>query len=138
MARYLFLSDEWVKEARRIRAEHRGDAGAVAVPVRMNQVIQEVPFGEGVLHAHLDTTSGEYELETGHLEQPDLTITVGYETAKAILVQGDVQAAMQAWLSGRIKVDGDVTKLLLLQQAAAANPDPAAAELARRLQEITE
>ena len=56
-------------------------------------------------------------METGHLDSPDLTITIGYETAKAILVDGDAQAAMQAFLGGRIKVDGDITKMIALQTA---------------------
>ena len=42
---------------------------------------------------------------------------MGYDTAKAILVDGDAQAAMQAFLSGRIKVEGDVTKMIALQTA---------------------
>jgi hypothetical protein len=41
-------------------------------------------------------------------------------------------------MSGRIKVDGDITKMLALQTAGmAGNTDPAALELAKRLQDIT-
>jgi putative sterol carrier protein len=104
----------------------------------MNQIIQEVPFGDGVVHVHVDTSAGELEIDTGHLESPDLTITIPYDTAKAILVDGDAQAAMQAFLSGRIKVDGDISKMIALQTAGAGgNADPKAIELARRLQAIT-
>ncbi len=139
MAKYAFLSDEWVDEARKIRAEFAGQVPAVAMAIRMNQIIKDVPFGDGVLHAHLDTSTGEFDLETGHLEGPDLTITVDYDTARAILVDGDAQAAMQAFLSGRIKVDGDITKLLALQTAGViGSVDPASMELARRIQDITE
>ncbi|MCU4186525.1 SCP2 sterol-binding domain-containing protein [Acidiferrimicrobium sp. IK] len=139
MAKFAFLSDEWVEEARRIRAEYAGRAPAPPVPVRMNQVVKGVPFGDGVVEAHLDTTSGDLDLETGHLESPDLTITVEYETARAILVDGDPQAAMQAFMSGRIKVDGDITKLLTLQSSGVIGAvDPASIEMARRIQEITE
>lgn len=139
MARLAFLSEEWVEEARKIRAEYRGKAPAVPLSIRMNQVITEVPFGDGIIHAYLDTSSGEFDMETGHLDRPDLTITLDYPTAKAILIEGDAQAAMQAFLGGRVKVDGDVTKLLALQAGGAINPtDPLAAEVYRRLQEITE
>ena len=110
----------------------------IPVSVRMNQIIQDVPFGEGTIRAHVDTSSGQLEIETGHLESPDLTITIGYETAKAVLVDGDAQAAMQAFLGGRIKVDGDITKMIALQTAGMSGGiDPAAMELARRLQAIT-
>ncbi len=60
----------------------------------MNQIINEVPFGEGVIHAHVDTSSGQLDIDTGHLESPDLTVTLNYETAKSILIDGDAQAAM--------------------------------------------
>jgi hypothetical protein len=135
---YQFLSDEWVAEARRIRAEFKGKAPEIPVSVRMNQIIRDVPFGDGTIEAHVDTSSGELEMETGHLESPDLTITIGYDTAKAILIDGDAQAAMQAFLGGKIKVDGDITKLLALQSAGlSGNTDPAAIEMAKRLQAMT-
>lgn len=138
LAQYEFLSDEWLAEARKIREEYHGRTPQIPVVVRMNQIIQDVPFGEGVIHAHVDTSTGELQMETGHVESPDLTITLPYATAKAILVDGDAQAAMQAFMSGRIKVDGDITKMLALQTAGmAGNTDPAALELAKRLQDIT-
>ena len=138
MKQYPFLSDEWVAEARRIRAEFKGKAPEIPVSVRMNQIIRDVPFGDGTIEAHVDTSSGELEMETGHLESPDLTITIGYDTAKAILIDGNAQAAMQAFLGGKIKVDGDITKLLALQSAGlSGNTDPAAIEMAKRLQAMT-
>ena len=138
VTQYPFLSDEWLAEAHRIRAEYRDRTPDIPVSVRMNQIIQDVPFGEGTIHVHVDTSSGQLELDAGHLESPDLTITVAYETAKAILVDGDAQAAMQAFLSGRIKVDGDITKLIALQTAGmSGGASPEAIELARRLRAIT-
>jgi hypothetical protein len=139
VAKYAFLSDEWVAEARKIRAEYTGALPPSPVAVRMNQVVKGVPFGDGVLHAHLDTSSGDIDLETGHLDSPDLTVTVDYDTARAILVDGDAQAAMQAFLAGRIKVDGDITKLLTLQSSGAVGAvDPGAVEMAMRIREMTE
>jgi len=138
VAQYQFLSDEWLEEARKIRAEYHDRTPQIPVSVRMNQVIQDVPFGDGVIHAHVDTSSGDLEMEMGHLESPDLTVTLSYYTAKAILVDGDAQAAMQAFLGGRIRVDGDITKMLALQTVSAGGAaDPAALELAKRLQDIT-
>ncbi|MHB1533714.1 MAG: SCP2 sterol-binding domain-containing protein [Acidimicrobiales bacterium] len=138
MSKHPFLSDEWLAAARKIRAELGGETVAVPVAVRMNQVINDVPFGSGQIHAHIDTSSGVLEMDIGHLEAPDLTITLGYDTAKAILVDGDAQAVMSAFMGGRIKVDGDITKMLALQTSGVLSPaDPAGAEVARRLQDIT-
>jgi putative sterol carrier protein len=45
---------------------------------------------------------------------------------------------MSAFLGGKIKVDGDVTKLMALQTTAAANANnAAAAEVVKRIQAIT-
>lgn len=135
MEKYTFLTEEWVERAKAIREEHADDAPTPTHQVRMNQVITEVPFGEGEINAHMDTTSGVIEMDFGHLESPDLTVTLDYATAKAILVEGNPQAGMQAFMAGRIKVEGDMTKLMAMQ---AGPVDPAAAKVAEKIQQITE
>ncbi len=44
---------------------------------------------------------------------------------------------MQAFLQGKVRVEGDMAKLMALQAGGAA-ADPSAAELAQRLRDITE
>ena len=132
---YPFLSDEWLDAAKKIREEYAGKSAAPAHAVRMNQIITEVPFGDGTIDAHMDTSGGELVMDTGHLENPDLTVTLDYATAKAILVEGNPQAGMQAFMAGKIKVQGDMTKLMAMQQGT---PDPVQAEIAAKIQEITE
>lgn len=134
MEKYAFLSDEWTAEVRRLHDEVVTKATVPAQSVRMNLVLTESPLGDGTVDAHLDTSSGDFLIDSGHLDEADLTVTVEYETAKAILVDGDAQAAMQAFMSGRIKVDGDVAQLLAMQNAQL---DPSHQELARRIREIT-
>jgi hypothetical protein len=135
MAAYQFLSPEWTEEARKLRAEFADRAPAAPVPMKMNLVVNDVPFGDSPLDAHLDTTNGELVLDVGHLDVADLKVTIDYVTAKAILVEGNAQAGMQAFMAGRIKVEGDMSKLLALQSAPA---DPVHVELAARMREITE
>lgn len=135
MAKYPFLSPEWVEAAKTIREDYRGKIPATAHVMRLNQVITEVPFGDGTINAHVDTTAGELEMELGHLDGPDLQVTLDYATAKAIFVEGNPQAGMQAFMAGKIKVEGDVTKLMAMQ---ATPPDPSTLELAGRIKEITE
>ena len=135
MAKYPFLSDEWMDAAKAIREEYKGKGAPAAHVVKMNQIITEVPFGSGTIEAHMDTSSGEMEMDTGHIEGADVTVTLDYDTAKAIFVEGNPQAGMQAFMSGKIKVAGDMTKLMAMQSGAA---DPVAAELAQKIAEITE
>ena len=134
MAQYAFLSDEWLEEAKKIREEYAGKSAPPAHAVRMNQIITEVPFGDGTINAHMDTSGGEMQMDMGHLDSPDLTVTLDYATAKAILVDGNPQAGMQAFMAGKIKVQGDMTKMMAMQQGT---PDPAQAEIAAKIKEIT-
>jgi putative sterol carrier protein len=135
VAKHPFLSQEWMDEARKVREEYKDRTPPIAHQVRMNQVITEVPFGEGTLQSHMDTTSGELVMEEGHLDEVDLTVTLDYATAKAIFVEGNPQAGMQAFMAGKVKVQGDMSKLMAMQQTT---PDPVAAEIQQRIQDITE
>jgi putative sterol carrier protein len=128
---YKFLTDEWVEAARKIREEAAAPAAAPQ-PVKMNLVITEVPFGEGTVEAHMDSTDGEVKLDLGHLDVPDVTATLDYDTAKAMMVDANPQAAMQAFMAGKIKLQGDMTKAMALQTGP---PNP---ELTAKIQEITE
>ena len=134
MAKHPFLSDEWMDEAKKIREEYRGKTQAPAHKVKMNQIVTDVPFGEGTIEAHMDTSTGDMEMDKGHIDDAEVTVTVDYATAKAIFVDQNPQAGMQAFMAGKIKVQGDMTKLMAMGQAA---PDPAAAEIAARIKEIT-
>jgi hypothetical protein len=134
---YPFLSDEWITEARRIRAELQTDDVEVPNPVRMNQVITDVPFGEGTIHAHLDTSEGGLEMDLGHLDEADVTVTLDYETAKAVFVDGTREAGMQAFMAGKVRVQGDLTKLIVALQEQASPLTPDAAAIAGRIKEIT-
>lgn len=111
-----FLSPEWVDAAREIYARHRSDAGAAAMSLRMNLVVEEVPFAEGHFDAHVDRSGGVTEVETGHIENPDLTVTLPYELAKSVFIDGNAQAGAEAFMLGLVRVQGDVTKLLAFQQ----------------------
>ena len=113
-----FLSQAWLEEAHKIREEFEGEGGPPAHHMRMNLIIVECPEGvtDGdTVEAHMDTTEGKLSMDTGHLADPDLTVTVDYDTAKAIFVDQNPQAGMQAFMAGKVKVQGDMTKLMAAQ-----------------------
>jgi len=133
---YEFLTDEWIAEAKRLTDEAGERVSPPAHIIRMNQVITGAPFkadGEDIL-VHMDTSGGKVELDLGHLDSPDLTVTVDFDTAKAIFVEQNQQAGMQAFMAGKIKVQGDMTKMMAMQQTA---PDPAAVALAEQIKAMT-
>ncbi len=130
-----FLSPEWMDATRRIRDDMpQPEVPAVAL-MTMNLVVTETPFERDV-KAHVDTSDGELIVEDGHLDTADLTITVDYATAKAIFVGLDFTAAMQAFMAGKVKVQGDITKLMALGTPA-ADPDPKAVAIAKAVRDIT-
>ena len=134
MSKHEFLSEEWITAAQAIREEYAGTTTTAPPPMKMNVVITEVPFGEGSMEAHIDTTDGEMSLDMGHLDGADLTVTVDYATAKAIFIDQDQQASMQAFMAGKIKVQGDMTKMMAMQTV---QPDPAQVEMANKIAGIT-
>jgi putative sterol carrier protein len=133
--KYDFLSPEWVEAAKKLQDELGDDAAAPAAhTVKMNLVITDAPFTEEDIQAHMDSTGGRVQTDLGHLDDPELTVTVDWATAKAIFVDGNPQAGMQAFMAGKVKVQGDMTKLMAMQQQA---PDPNAQKMAQALQDIT-
>ncbi len=138
MASYPFLSTEWITAARQLREEYAERIPESPVEARVNVVITDIPHGdEGTLKGHIDTSSGQTIIEQGHLDDPELTVTVDYGTAKAAFVTRDQQEVMQAFLGGKIMVDGDATKLLALQSGPPEDIDPVAVEMYRKLDEMT-
>ena len=45
----------------------------------------------------------------------NLTVSLPADVAKKIFIDMDQQAGMQAFMSGQMRVEGDVTKLMVLQ-----------------------
>ena len=129
-----FLSDEWFDEAKAIREKYAGQGTPMGHQIKMNQIITDVPFGEGELKLYVDTSTGGIVMAKGQLDDADVTVTTDYETARKIFVDQDPQADMQAFMSGKIKVQGDMMKLMQLQGTA---PDETAKKVADEIKDIT-
>lgn len=134
---YDFLSEEWMLAAREIRERYATELPDVTVEVRINQIITDVPFGEGVINAYVDTSNGSLELELGELAEPDAVLMVDYATAKAMIVERDPAIVMQSFMEGRIKVQGDMMKIMAMQASAAAHQTEAAERIADEIRAIT-
>jgi hypothetical protein len=127
-----FLSDEWFEAATAIYAEH-GRGVKPPFAIKMQQVVTDVPWG-GEVRSFVDTSGDEPRMGKGEISAPDVTLTTDYATARKLFVDQDQQAAMQAFMSGKIKVAGDMSKLMLMQ---AAPPVAAMQEIATKVKEMT-
>ena len=119
-----FLSDDWFDAVSALEAP---PTPAAMQGVTINMVVTRP---EGDIEAHM----GDGKIAKGLADGAQTTITVPFDTAKALFVKRDEQAAMQAFMSGQIKVTGDMTKLM-----AAGNtpPSPEADAFGQKILELT-
>lgn len=134
MSVHRFLSPDWVRAAREVRAEFEDRLPPAPIPVRANVVVTDTPFEDGSIAAFIDTSEGALMLDLGQLDDAEISVEIDYETARRIFVVRDQAAAMEAFMTGRLVVDGDLTKLFALQNQQV---DPVAEEIARRLESLT-
>jgi hypothetical protein len=125
-----FLSDSWLEEMQKITAE--AGSGLMPDSVELNMVVTGGPDGDRELHI------GNGAFAAGLLDSAPTKLTLPYDVAKSMFVQGDQAAAMQAFMSGQIKVEGDMARLMAMQvQMQGAANSAAQAELREKLLEIT-
>ncbi len=138
MTTYAFLSPDWVEAAKQLRAEYADQLPEPAVEARINVVVTDVPHRDGgQMLGHIDTANGETLIEEGHLDDPELSVTVDYDTAKAAFVTRDQQKVMEAFFGGKILVEGDASRLLALQADPPEDVAPLLYEMYERLNEFT-
>ena len=89
----------------------------------VNLVITDTPFGDDK-EMHLGSQDGHPDWGHGHRDDADVTLTLEYATAKDVFVSSDQQAGMQAFMAGKIKVQGDMTKLMMTQQGGGPGGNP--------------
>jgi len=126
---FKFLSDEWFDKVKEIR-EAVGDLGLsdTAKAIVMNI---RVTGDEG--DAEMCLNGGE--MEKGLNDSAPVTINVPYDIARKMFVDNDQSAGTQAYMSGKLKIEGDMSKLMA---AGSIQPTAAQQELSKKIQEMTE
>ncbi len=138
MSRHVFLSNSWIAAAREIQSEFEADFTIPDDPLQLNVTVTDAPFDDGTVLGHVDTSAGSLVPDLGHLEQADVTVHLPYEVARNMLVNQDFEALMIAFMSGEITVEGDVSRLLDLQDMDPTADQQALAEkVVSRLEAIT-
>lgn len=126
---HTFLSDEWFTAMDAVRAEIGDPEVAPAMKdVKLNIVVTGGP--EGDREVHLD--GGQFR--PGPADSAPTKLIVPFDVAQSIFVEGNQQAAMQAFMTGKVKVEGDISKVMAMQTAGTS---PSQQEFQKRLAEIT-
>jgi putative sterol carrier protein len=84
---------------------------ATGQQVKLQQVVTDAPDGESKYYFQLD--GGSAEVAVGELADAEATLTQSYETAVAITKQE--LNAQNAFMQGKLKITGNMMKLMQLQ-----------------------
>jgi len=110
-----FLSDEYMAEATRIMNEDEQFLSAIeGLDLGMQFTVTDAP-GEGEFEYYIRIADGRGEMARGTLNDPDARIRNSYETAAGIS-RGEINSAT-AFMTGKLKVSGNVAKLMMAQGA---------------------
>lgn len=107
-----FLADEWASAVTKALAAHEQFKSSASMSLQY--VVTDTPEG-GEIKFYMDATGDEPVQAIGEMENPDVTISSTYETAGKIF-SGELNTQM-AFMTGKIKVSGNLAKLMT-QQAA--------------------
>ncbi len=124
-----FLTQEWHDECRRLAEGQPERPGASA---RMQYVVTGGPDGE-IRYFWLLENGKLLESGVGDMEEPEITLTQSYEDATAIQ-KGELDANA-AFMQGRVKVTGNMAKLMSLLPITNS---PEYRKLQDEIREITE
>ncbi len=127
---YRFLSPEWMTAVQALRSEAPAPP-AEAAGVCVNLVVTGGPDGD--IDAHLV----DGQLETGRAASAQTTVSLPFASAKRLIVDGDPAAALQAVMSGELKIEGNVMNLLRLQETLSKRSDELA-EFQEKVRSLTE
>jgi hypothetical protein len=125
---HVFLSDEWFAEVDQLIAQ----AGDLQIPEPMKAVEVNVTITSADGTTELFIKDGLFT--RGHKAGVPTSLTVSSELARKIFVEGDAAAGVQAFLSGEMKVEGDLAKLVAMQTV---EPSPPQKRLTQQIAAIT-
>jgi putative sterol carrier protein len=103
-----WLTQEWLDETRKMAEGQPERAGASA---RMQYVVTGAPDGE-IEYFWILENGKLTESKLGHLDDAEVTLTTGYDDA--IKIQKGELDANAAFMQGKVKVTGNMAKVMAL------------------------
>jgi hypothetical protein len=98
--------------------------------IAINLVVTDGPDGDQEMHMK----AGSFD--RGLAENAPTKLTIPYEIARSLFVERDQQVAVEAFMAGRITIEGEIGPLMQLRMPRQDSPQ--SRELKDRIKEITE
>jgi putative sterol carrier protein len=109
-----FLSADWAEAVTEALANHEGFKNAIgSSDLAIQFVTEDGPDGE--VSYFLNSSGGSTTMALGELEDPDVTVKQSYDTAAAVS-KGEMNT-QTAFMTGKLKVSGNLAKLMMHQGA---------------------
>jgi len=124
-----FLSDGWFSQAEKIQNDVNPPVPPAIKDLKINMQVTGGPSGDI-----------SFRMEAGKLAKGDAAdaptkLVIPFDTARAMLIDQNQQAVMSAFMSGQIRVEGDMAKLMQMQMAGP--PSPEAQKVSQLIKEMT-
>ncbi len=108
-----FLTKDWLSALTETLNAHDGFKDAIAtVDLTLQFEVTDAPEGSESRY-YIAVAEGAAQAAAGDTDEPDATITNNYETATAIS-KGELNTQM-AFMTGKLKVSGNMAKLMMNQ-----------------------
>ncbi|WP_022956865.1 SCP2 sterol-binding domain-containing protein [Perlucidibaca piscinae] len=107
-----FLSQEWFAKVDQLTAA----AGDLNVPASLANLVLNVT-ATGAPEGNVDMALNGGKFERGHNASAGTKLILPADLLRKIFLEGDAAAGMQGFMSGQIKVEGDMSKLMAMQSA---------------------
>ncbi|MBL4866710.1 MAG: SCP2 sterol-binding domain-containing protein [Pseudomonadales bacterium] len=124
-----FMTDEWFAKI----AELTEAAGDLDPPAGLQDLILNITVTGDDGDRDMCMNAGN--IEQGHKDGAPTTLTLPADLARRLFIENDQSAGMQGFMSGQIKVEGDMSKLMAMQTVQASEKQQA---LQEQIVEITE
>jgi putative sterol carrier protein len=118
-----FLTEEWASTMTdALNSSEDFKKAASGQQVKLQQVVTDAPDG-GEAKYYFTLSDGTAEVAVGELSDAEATLTQSYDTAVAITKQE--LNAQNAFMQGKLKISGNMMKLMQLQGVFNAMPKAA-------------
>lgn len=124
-----FLTDDWFSTVEQLTAE----AGDLNLPPVLANLALNLKVTDAGKETAVALDGGK--IVKGESANAKTTLNLDAETLRKVFLEFDMAAAMQAFMTGKIKVQGDMSQLMALQTA---RPSQEQKDLFQRVLSVTE